>query len=229
MKRALLVIAKHPQAGQTKTRLTPPLTPEDAASLYACFLLDTLSLVRNISNVCRFILYAPDHKTAYFQQLAPDFKLLGQNGSNLGARLDNALNHCLNNGYDQVVIMNSDGPTLPQTYLEQAFAYLADTEVVFGPSEDGGYYLIGLTRPQPALVRKVRMSTSTVLEDTLAIAQKKEITVSLLPPWYDVDTIAELHRLRQELDQTPGLAPNSYRFLKTLGLRLRCNTFQISD
>ena len=203
MQKALLVITKRPEPGQTKTRLSPPLTPHQAARLYECFLRDTLALVTAVPNVTRFILYAPRNEKAYFAQLEPHFELLAQQGSNLSERLDNALTHCLRDGFRQVVIMNSDGPTLPPAYLAQAFQLLDQTEVVFGPSEDGGYYLVGLTRPQPALFRKVQMSTPTVLEDTLALARQHGLEVSLLPAWYDVDTIDDLRRLWNGLQSQP--------------------------
>lgn len=220
---ALLVIAKCPRPGQTKTRLTPPLLPQQAAHLYECFLRDTLELARAVPNVTRFILYAPAHESAYFSRLAPDFRLLPQTGQSLGERLDNALTHSLSNGYDQVVIMNSDGPTLPIHYLKQAFNRLNQHDAVFGPSEDGGYYLVGLTRPQPRLLREVKMSTPTVLADTLALARIEKVNVSLLPKWYDIDTITDVQRLARELGQTPpGTAPHTRKFLKETN-RI-CNT-----
>ncbi len=217
MKRALLVITKRPQAGQTKTRLSPPLLPEQAAQLYECFLRDTLDLTRQVPDVNRFILYFPLHESLYFQKLAPDFKLLAQEGTNLGERLNNALTHTLDNGFEQVVIINSDGPTLPPAHIKQAFNMLTNSEAVFGPAIDGGYYLIGLTRPQPRLVLEVKMSTPSVLQDTLAIAQEEKIEVSLLPEWYDIDTINDLKQLRPELQGlSNGVAQHTRQFLISL-------------
>ncbi|HEX9923390.1 MAG TPA: TIGR04282 family arsenosugar biosynthesis glycosyltransferase [Anaerolineae bacterium] len=214
MNRALLVIAKRPQAGQTKTRLTPPLTGEQAASLYECLLCDTLDLARTVPAVSRFVLYTPPAEMDYFEQLAPDFQRLPQQGSGLGARLDNALTFCLTNGFDQVVVMNSDGPTLPADHLTQAFDQLNQVDVVLGPSEDGGYYLIGLTQPRPRLLREVKMSTPVVLQDTLTLAEAEHLTVALLPRWYDVDTGDDLRRLALELRHADnGLARHTEEFL----------------
>jgi glycosyltransferase A (GT-A) superfamily protein (DUF2064 family) len=96
--------------------------------------------------------------------------------------------------------MDSDSPTLPVAYVSEAFSRLQEgADVVLGPCDDGGYYLIGLKQPQPRLLREVQMSTPTVLRDTLAIAEELGLRVVLLPTWYDVDTAAELQRLRQEL------------------------------
>ena len=90
---ALLVVAKRPAAGQTKTRLTPPLSPEQAAALYECLLRDTLDLIRRVPDVQPAIAFLPEDAEGYFAALAPDFELFPQEGPDLGARLDNALSH----------------------------------------------------------------------------------------------------------------------------------------
>ncbi len=212
---ALLVVAKQPAAGQTKTRLTPPFLPEEAAALYECFLQDTLDLIRRVPDVQPAIAYLPAHATGYFAALAPDFELLLQQGPDLGARLDHALTSYLARGFERVAIMNSDGPTLPVAYLTAAFDQLRDgADAVLGPAEDGGYYLIGLKRPAPRLLREVRMSTPTVLADTLKLAAEEGLAVSLLPSWYDVDDMAALDRLRVELASASAeVAPSTRRFL----------------
>lgn len=193
---ALIVVAKQPAPGQTKTRLSPPLSPEQASALYECFLRDTMDQMRQVDEAHRVIAYLPVEADGHFRQLAPDFELIPQSGDRLGERLDNALTEYLSRGYERVVIMDSDSPTLPSSYLSQAFNVLADgADVSLGPSEDGGYYLIGLKRPAPRLLREVRMSTPTVAADTIALAKEEGLRVSLLPTWYDVDDAASLARL----------------------------------
>jgi uncharacterized protein len=215
--KALLVVAKQPAPGQTKTRLTPPLTPEQAAELYKAFLCDTLNLIRRVPEVNPFIAYLPTEAKGYFRSLAPDFNLIPQLGPDLGARLDFALTHCLMNGHQQAVIMDSDSPTLPADYLVQAFTALETADVVLGPCEDGGYYLIGLKRPTPRLLREVKMSTPNVVRDTLALAAAENLRLAQLPPWYDVDTLAELERLRAELNVLPPKrAAHTRRVLNSL-------------
>jgi rSAM/selenodomain-associated transferase 1 len=200
MKRVLLVVAKRPAIGQTKTRLCPPLTGEAAAALYACLLQDTLDIMRAVPGVERVIVYLPETATDYFRALAPDMALMLQRGADLGERLDHLLSDALAAGAEQVVVMDSDSPTLPAAYVAEAFARLdGPDDVVLGPCDDGGYYLIGLKRPQPRLLREVQMSTPFVVRDTLALADALGLKVALLPAWYDVDTAAELARLRAEL------------------------------
>lgn len=217
----LMVVAKQPAAGQTKTRLCPPLTGETAAALYECFLRDTLELMRATPDVSRAIVYLPQDADDYFRQLAPDFTLMLQVGANLGERLHQALTTALTQGASAAVIMDSDSPTLPVACLCEAFAHLQEgADVVLGPCDDGGYYLIGLRQPQPRLLHEVPMSTPTVLCDTLAIAAELGLRVALLPTWYDVDTATELQRLRQELadrtsDQQASPAHYTRAFLQT--------------
>ena len=199
MSDALLVVAKQPAPGQTKTRLCPPLTPAQAAALYDCFLRDTLDTMRKVPDVGRVIAFLPEEAQGYFNQLAPDMALVPQRGFSLGERLDNLLTEALANGAQRAVVMDSDSPTLPAAYLSQAFERLADSDVVLGPTRDGGYYLIGLKQPQPHLLRQVQMSTPNVLGDTLKLAEASGLAVSLLPGWYDVDTIADLRQLDREI------------------------------
>ena len=196
---ALLVIAKQPTPGQTKTRLSPALAPAEAAALYEAFLCDTLEIARAVPDVIRLIYFAPLDAAAYFAGLAPDFLLTPQSGFGLGERLEYVLTRYLNDGFQHVVVMDSDSPTLPPAFVAQAFRDLSEHEVVLGPCEDGGYYLIGLTRPQPRLLLEVAMSQPNVLRDTLSLAEKERLRVSLLPVWYDVDTPQELVRLKAEL------------------------------
>lgn len=225
-KNALLVMAKYPTPGKTKTRLCPPLSPEQAAALYECFLHDTLNLMRRVPGIWPIIAYLPQSARPYFARLAPDFELTLQQGPDLGARLDNALTRYLQLGFERVAIMNSDGPTLPPTHLAMAFEALAgNADVALGPSHDGGYYLIGLKRPAPRLLRQVQMSTPHVLADTLALAAAEGLRVELLPAWYDVDDAASLDRLAAELARSPaGVAPHSRAFLQNMAGPFRPQT-----
>ena len=217
MKNALVIMAKRPLLGQTKTRLTPPLAPEQAAELYACFLRDTIDLTRQVSNASRLIAYAPIDAQDYFEQLAPDFLLIPQMGNDLGERLANVMSECLGDKWEQLVIMDSDSPTLPAQYIVNAFDALGKADVVLGPCVDGGYYLIGVKRPQRRLVHEVKMSTPNVLQDTLAIAHAENLSVALTDKWYDVDTASELEQLRKELHLAKqGIALHTRKYLETL-------------
>jgi rSAM/selenodomain-associated transferase 1 len=201
-RRALIIMAKQPKAGHTKTRLSPPLSPDQAAELYACLLRDTLEVVRRLAwqlPLTPFIAFYPPKADKDFQILAPDFQLLAQQGTSLSERLAGALLAVGELGYEQVAAINSDSPVLPFEYLARAFRALDDPRVdlALGPCDDGGYYLIGWKRPYPHLVREVTMSTSTVLADTVALARRGGLQVALLPSWYDIDDAAALARMRE--------------------------------
>lgn len=215
-------MAKEPLAGQTKTRLTPFLSPAEAAELYACFLRDTLELARSLPEVTPHVAYAPPEAGPYFRRLAPGLSRVAQRGSSLGDRLAHVMGQALASGFHQVAAMNSDSPTLPVEYLSQAFAHLdeQETDVVLGPCEDGGYYLIGWKTPHPRLVRQVEMSTGQVLEDTLALAAAEGLRAALLPPWYDVDTPQDLLRAQSDLSRTIGNARHTRRFLESHPLEM---------
>jgi rSAM/selenodomain-associated transferase 1 len=214
MSSLLYVVAKQPAPGQTKTRLCPPLDGHTAATLYSHFLADTLEIMRQVPGVQRGIAYLPHDADGFFRRLAPDMHLVPQRGETLGERLDHLIDDELCAGAAKVVVMDSDSPTLPATYVAQAFACLDAAEVVFGPCRDGGYYLVGMTRPHPRLLREVTMSTPHVLADSLALAETIGARVALLPAWYDVDTAAELDELRAELAEARnGTAAHTRRFL----------------
>lgn len=195
----LLVVAKQPFPGQTKTRLCPPLSYAQAADLYECFLRDTLDVMRQVRGVHYRIGFLPEDAQGYFHKLAPDMDLTCQLGASLGERLDHLLTEALTSGSARAVVMDSDSPTLPPDYISQALDQLCDVDVVIGPTRDGGYYLIGMKEPQSHLLREVQMSTSHVLADTLALADSTGLTVSLLPTWYDIDTIDDLQELEEEI------------------------------
>src|SRR6266699_158364 len=201
---ALALMAKVPFAGAVKTRLTPPLNPEEAATLSTCFLRDMTTNVLNISGdgTKGVVLYTPANAEGLLHDLLPDrFKLVAQRGETLGERLINAATDLLSNGFASVCLINSDSPTLPVEVLRTAASLLAQDgdRVVLGPSEDGGYYLIGLKHPHHELFERIAWSTAEVLAHTIERAADINLPVELLPTWYDVDDAATLRLLCDEL------------------------------
>lgn len=200
-KRALVIMAKRPEPGRTKTRLHPILSPETASALYHCFLVDTLALASAVPSIDVILAIDPPGSGPFFAELAPNVPTLVQKGASLGDRLDFVIGTCLDDGYDQVAAINSDSPTLPSSYVSEAFDHLGDPGVdgVFGPTEDGGYYLIGVKGRPGRLVTDVRMSTPSVLADTLRIADELGLVVRLTGEWHDVDEPEDLVRLSREI------------------------------
>ena len=194
----LLVFAKLPEPGAVKTRLTPPLTPAEAAALSEAFLRDGLDAYRALPADVR--LYTDASPEAVPPALVPDgISLHAQRGDGLGARMLSAFVEAFVAGYERAVVLGADHPTLPLAFVERAFEELAEPlRVVLGPSDDGGFYLLGMNDLYPSLFEGMTYSHAAVFEQTLARAQA-EAAVSVLPPWYDVDTPGALRRLAADL------------------------------
>ena len=220
---ALAVMAKAPQAGRVKTRLCPPLSPAEAAAFARCCLLDTLAKVRTLPAV-PVLTYTPASQRQCFAAMAPDFTLLPQPAGDLGRRMAHCFRRLFARGFSAVLLMGSDLPTLPVAYLRHAMALLeaASVDLVLGPSEDGGYYLIGLRQLHEALFTQIPWSSAGVLQATLQRAAAHRLRVACLPAWYDVDTPAELARLRTELAHTHPEPPfHTSRFVLEHATRLQ--------
>src|SRR5437899_2101976 len=189
---ALAVMTKAPRAGQVKTRLVPPLSPEEAAQLNICFLRDTATAIaKACGTTARGVgVYTPvGAEPAYIDILPPDFDLLPQRGEGFGERLFSAAEDLFQCGFGAVCLINSDSPTVSSDVYAKAVELLSKPgdRVVLGPSDDGGYYLIGLKRHHRRLFERIDWSTERVLEQTKERAQALNLEVCLLPTGYDVD------------------------------------------
>ena len=205
---ALTVMAKAPRAGRVKTRLSPPLTLEQTAELNIQFLRDTAENLATIVGGAGLISYTPVGDEALFDNLLPEtFALVPQRGDSFGERLFAAAEDILAIGYGSVCLIDSDSPTVPGEAYAQAVAALSQPgdRVVLGPSEDGGYYLIGMKRAHREPFERIAWSTSRVLEETLERCREAGLEVVLLPTWYDVDDATSLDILKAEL--LDGIAP----------------------
>lgn len=212
MKRALAMFAKTPLAGLVKTRLTPPLSPDEAAALYRCMLLDTVSRSRSLT-ADAFICY--DGDDLFFRESVPGMPLFPQCGENLGPRLEAAFTKLCALGYTARVVIGTDAPDLPLAFIEESFRLLEEgSDVVFGPAEDGGYYLVALSCGHGDLFRDIPWSGPDVLEKSLERAAQAGLRTALLPTWYDVDSFEDLSRPGL-LDPLNG-APLTRAFIETL-------------
>jgi rSAM/selenodomain-associated transferase 1 len=219
MRPACIVMVKAPRAGAVKTRLVPPLSGEEAASLAASFARDTVAAARRVAPQV-VVAYAPDEGRAALEALFGDEGLLwlAQRGEDLGARLESAASRAFARGFGPVVLLGTDSPTLPASFVETALASLSagESDVALGPAEDGGYYLVGLRRFFPGLFRGVEWSTPLVYLQTARNAARASLRVLELPRWYDVDTHADLLRLRDEMlcdVEAQRRAPSTHRWL----------------
>lgn len=219
----IAVMAKQPLVGKTKTRLYPALSLVEAANLYQALLLDTIELASSQPWADLAVAITPPESRGYFESITPSKTLLlPVEGQDIGACLVQTTELALNRGYHKVLALNSDGPSVPPEYLGLAASYLEQADVVLGPGEDGGYYLVGLTQPHPGIFSDIAWSTENVLSQTLERAAGLGLLTALTPPWYDVDTPAEVLRLIKELQTiSPDRLPNTRCFLGNNDLRTR--------
>jgi rSAM/selenodomain-associated transferase 1 len=222
---ALAVMAKAPRPGKVKTRLSPPLNPDQASALNICFIRDTTENIQQVteaSNSSGLVVYTPIGDESAFDALLPSgFQLLAQRGDGFGERLLHASEDLFSCGFSAVCLIDSDSPTMPQEALLQAVEWLsrAGDRMVLGGSDDGGYYLIGIKRPHQRLFEQIDWSTERVFQQTLERAREIGLPAELLPTWYDVDDAATLERLRRELSGLSGAgydAKHTRLYLETL-------------
>ena len=219
-------MAKEPVPGRVKTRLCPPLSPREAADLYGAFLADTLSLVAG-TGVKGFIACEPDGAGAFFRDRAPSgMACIPQGPGDLGARLARISKQLFSSGFEQVLIVASDVPGMDPEHLSLAFASLDHADLVLGPCDDGGYYLIGTCAHLPSLFAGIPWSTSGVLSKTREIAEGEGMSVSLLPSCSDIDIMQDLSRLARDLEagaraSTPPACPATREALAGIGLVTR--------
>jgi hypothetical protein len=208
-------MAKAPHPGKVKTRLSPPLTPEQASALNICFIRDTTENIRQVTeagNSAGVVAYTPIGDEAAFDGLLPPaFQLLAQRGDAFGERLLHASEDLFACGFSAVCLIDSDSPTMPQDALLQAVETLSrpGDRMVLGGSDDGGYYLLGIKRLHHRLFEQIDWSTGRVLAQTLERAKEIGLDAELLPTWYDVDDAATLDRLRRELAAPTGAGYNA--------------------
>ena len=224
---AVGIMCKTPAPGKSKTRLSPPLRPEECAGLSACFIRDlsqTIARLAEDGDVVGYAVYTPVGSEESLRRLLPaGFMLMPQVDGDFGDRLLRGVEDLLNANHDGVLLVNSDSPTLPRAILRAAVDAVRRTDnVVLSPALDGGYTLIGLSKPHRRLFEDIRWSTSTVYGRTLDRAREIGLPVVDVAPWYDVDDAASLGMLEDELaGRLPGFssiagadAPSTRRFLR---------------
>jgi rSAM/selenodomain-associated transferase 1 len=190
MQSALIVFLKAPRPGQVKTRLAKTIGAEAACAAYRQLVETALGRISPLSGV--HLRYAPDDAFTEIQPwLRPGWEAAAQGPGDLGQRLHTAFVETFNQGVERVVIIGSDCPGVTAGDIEVAWAALGENEVVIGPATDGGYWLIGLREPQPALFEDMAWSTKTVFQETFNRCKTAGLSVKLLRELVDVDTEAD--------------------------------------
>ncbi|MBI1912791.1 MAG: TIGR04282 family arsenosugar biosynthesis glycosyltransferase [Deltaproteobacteria bacterium] len=210
---AVIIMMKAPRPGDVKTRLVPPLSHEEAAELYKCFLADTFSNARKAKGVDIFASYAPLAQGDDIEGFIPeDIASFPQEGDGLGERICNSFRYLFAKGYKKVCLIGSDSPDMPGYFITESFDLLeGETRLVLGPADDGGYYLVAMNGLSNAPFINIPWSTNKVLEETIKRVKESALNFKLLNPWYDIDIPFDLPLLKDNPN-----APASSAFLNSL-------------
>lgn len=217
MKIAIGVMARAPST-PGKTRLSADVPEPRLRLLREALLADTLAVVCAAPHLQPFVFVTPGGVDAEVLRLAPRaMTILPQRGDDLGARMRDALTVLLDaQGFDAAILVGTDVPLLTAEHLDEAAALLRTRGgVVLGPADDGGYYLIGMTRVFPELFEGIEWGSDSVLMETMRIADRRRIDACLIRGAYDIDTVGDLRRLMRDLEtEPPSVAPNTRVVLK---------------
>lgn len=219
---ALVVMTKVPEPGQSKTRLVPPLSYDEAAEVARALLLDQLDNLAYFAGAARFIAFTPARARAACEKFAgQNFICFVQQGDDFGARMCHAFDHLFKQGFRNVFLIGSDLPALPLAIFEAAYAWLDRFEacVVLAPSEDGGYYGVGMNRRLLDIFAGMTWSRNDVLAQTIDRLDRAGTKYKLLPACYDIDNPQDLKRLQVEIQNQYRSMKHTVRLLRRLEAR----------
>lgn len=215
-----ILFARTPVPGRVKSRLVPRFSPEQACALHCAATSDTAALLADTlphAAVWLFLSEKPSGTEAGHMVLPPRFRCTLQVVGTLGDRMGAAFARALSDGARRVVLFGSDSPSLPRSVPPQAFRALDESDLVLGPADDGGYYLIGCRRFDPRLFRGVEWSAPSTCDQTLANAATLDYRTTLLERWFDLDDWSDVERLLAEARRGAPLPPHLAAFLSQLG------------
>ena len=215
MSRPVVAIMARAPSSEGKSRLIRDLGTHDGAGLRLALLRDTLESVSALAAE-KAVLYTPPDRDAEIRAVTPFQALfLPQRGSTLGERMREGARDLLTAGFDAVVLIGSDLPTLPLEHVGAALSVLMrrGEVLVLGPADDGGYYLIGLTQSRPEFFEHIPWGTPLVLQRTREAAEALGIPVETMPMWYDVDSASDLRRVWQHSEHPNFAARNTRAWL----------------
>ena len=203
---ALAVMAKAPIPGEVKTRLTPPLTQEQATEFYRALLLDQLDHLAALDSADLYVAFSPSNAGPLIESLLPaGYGSFPQYDGDLGSRMGGVFAELWRRGHGSSIVIGSDLPPVPLGTLHEGFQYLSTgRQVVLGPSRDGGYYLIGMNHPSPELFSNMTWSHERVLTETKAKLARLGLDFRLLAEWFDIDTSKDMEHLQTIVDPTTG-------------------------
>ena len=212
-RRTLVLMAKAPKPGLVKTRLLEALPATAVTALYRCLLDDTLSLAKSLPDVQVVVMCPEPDQKELTQILGTTVEVVAQEGSGLASGLTSVFRQ-FTAGSQHVIAFNSDSPHLPASVLDRAFEIVATSDVVVGPTHDGGYYLVGAKAFYPSLFESDGMGTSSALERLLRRIKQLDLSTGFTEPFYDIDVATDLAQLARELQLAPAKAPRTANWFR---------------
>jgi rSAM/selenodomain-associated transferase 1 len=216
----ILFFVKYPEPGEVKTRLAATIGPDKAAEVYGHFLLDLLAKLESTQLPFKVCFYPEQKRDLMMAWLGDGYEYSLQKGVDLGERMATAFLDAFAGGHSRVVLMGSDFPDLPQSFLEESLGVLNTHDAVIGPAMDGGYYLIGFRKETffPQAFEGMDWGTEGVFRQTLSILKDHGKGVYVLPVWNDIDTIEDLREFIQRSESSGSATSKTMSFLSKLHL-----------
>jgi len=214
--RLLVIMAKAPRAGHAKTRLAAAgFTADQILALYRSLMEDTLDLAASLEQVRVALMCPSGDAAAIAAWLGPELDIIEQPGAGLADALEATLGLFASRQASRIIALNADSPHLPAAVLMRAFDSLGAHDLVVGPTDDGGYYLVGARGPHPGLFERSALGTGRALDDLLSRAREHGLRVASTDAWYDVDVGHDVERLEAELASGSVVAPRTHSLLAT--------------
>ncbi|MDH4214459.1 MAG: TIGR04282 family arsenosugar biosynthesis glycosyltransferase [Candidatus Thorarchaeota archaeon] len=213
----IFIMVKYPELGMVKERLAQSVGEEAAIDLYRAFIQDTLQTVQSLDIPYHIAVYPPASQERFAQWLGPSHQFFGQEGVDLGQRLQNGFATMYKKEYQQVIALASDSPDLPIEILQKAVSSLQTHKVVIGPASDGGYYLIGFSHDLfiSKVFEDIPWSTATVFRETLSRIESVTSQVHVLPEWADIDTKSDLQKFYETCQLQPSKILHTMKYLRS--------------
>lgn len=219
MKQALILFTRVPTEGKTKTRLQTALTSVQCVEAHCAFLRDMTAACTSPDQWELLVFYGDEGPLASLQKILPEQqKYFPQQGASLGEKMDRAITQTLSIGYERCVLVGADLPELNRNIIAQAMHTLKENQLVLGPTADGGYYLVGSTKPCPQIFSGQSYGGSSVFENTVAAAREAGLSLGTVASMEDIDQPEDLRKLAERLNRQPdSVCPHSRQFLRKLG------------
>jgi glycosyltransferase A (GT-A) superfamily protein (DUF2064 family) len=189
------ILVQTPVPDEAMARLSPPLAPKEARDLYLAFLGDLFVRISRLKKVSLTVFCSDPNAATLAGIIPPRASIAAQRGASVGERLENVFGGLLDRDGVPACVIGSCSPDIPLAYIKRAFAKLKHKDVVLGPALGGGFYLLGLRRPAPEILRGIDRNDAGALRALLGRIDERGLSLGVVPPWYEVGDTEELSLL----------------------------------